>query len=36
MTEPVQKGLDEKYCSECGEIIKANKKLSRLKGASIP
>ena len=23
MSEPVQKGLDEKYCSECGSIIKA-------------
>jgi TM2 domain-containing membrane protein YozV len=23
MSETVQKGLDEKYCSECGSIIKA-------------
>ncbi|MHB8120545.1 MAG: TM2 domain-containing protein [Desulfuromonadaceae bacterium] len=23
MSESVQKGLDEKYCSECGSIIKA-------------
>ena len=23
MTESVQKGLDEKYCSDCGSIIKA-------------
>jgi ribosomal protein L40E len=23
MSETVQKGLDEKYCSECGAIIKA-------------
>lgn len=23
MSEPIQKGPDEKYCSECGSIIKA-------------
>jgi TM2 domain-containing membrane protein YozV len=23
MTEPVQKAVDEKFCSECGEIIRA-------------
>jgi len=32
MTETIQKGLDEKYCSECGSIIKAKAEICPMCG----